>query len=99
MRGNGRTQSLIAIATTTSLGRGASGTEIVTVPKSSNDQTLSLLENGISIAAPDPATLTLEQMTAFPPPIAARIGLPSLGCTRAWPCSSSPSAPTIAALE
>src|SRR5277367_5940485 len=37
--------------------------------------------SGTSRIAPAAATLTLEPITAFPPPIAARIGFPSIGNT------------------
>jgi len=87
------------IATTTSPGSGAPTTEMVNVLNSSNDQTLSLFAKGMSIDAPGPATFTLEQITALPPPMAARIGLPSFGWIKAWPCSISPIDPTIAAFE
>ena len=43
--------------------------------------------SGTSRLAPTAATFTFDEITALPPPIAHRIGLPSIGCTQAPPCS------------
>src|ERR1700719_3845085 len=73
----------MAITTRISSGRGASATDTVIVSKCGNDQESSLCPSGTSSKAPAAATLTFDPMTAFPPPIAARIGLPSIGWTQA----------------
>ena len=46
--------------------------------------------------APALATFTVEEMIASPPPTAARIGLPSFGCTKAAPCSGAETGHTVA---
>src|SRR6516165_12648356 len=69
-------------------------TETVIVSKCANDQESSLWPSGTSRLVPAAATFTFDEITALPPPIAARIGLPSNGCTQAPPCSISPSPPT-----
>lgn len=71
-------------------GRGASPTEIVIVSKCGKDQESSLCPSGMSSKAPAAATFTFDPITAFPPPIVARIGFPSIGWTHAPPCSISP---------
>src|SRR5215469_17032792 len=93
-----RPPSAIAITTRISSGRGASATETVIVSKCGKDQESSLCPSGTSSNAPAAATLTFDPINAFPPPIAARIGLPSIGWTQAPPCSISPATPTIAPL-
>ena len=57
----------------------ASATDTVIVSKYGNDQESSLWPSGTSTLAPAAATFTFEEITALPPPIAARIGLPSIG--------------------
>jgi len=52
-------------------------TETVIVSKCANDQESSLWPSGTSRLVPAAATFTFEEITALPPPIAARIGLPS----------------------
>src|ERR1700730_5965958 len=91
-----RPPSAIAVTTRISSGRSASATDTVMVPKCGNDQEWSVCPSGTSRAAPAAATLTFDPITAFPPPIAARIGFPSIGWTQAPPCSISPAMPTIA---
>src|SRR5439155_22229514 len=93
-----RPPSAIAITTRISFGRGASATDTVIVSKCGNDQESSLCPSGTSRLVPAAATLTLEDITALPPPTAARIGLPSIGCAHAPPCSISPLTPTSARL-
>ena len=89
-----RPPSAIAVTTRISSGRSASATDTVMVPKCGNDQESSLCPSGTSRAAPAAATLTFDPITAFPPPIAPRIGFPSIGWTQAPPCSISPATPT-----
>src|SRR5262249_41596960 len=91
-----RPPSAIAITTRISSGRGASATETRMVSKCGNDQDSSLCPSGTSRIAPAAAIFTFDPITAFPPPIAARIGFPSIGWTQAPPCSISPATPTIA---
>src|SRR6516162_9913980 len=78
-----RPPSAIAITTKISSGRGASATNTVIVSKCGKDQESSLCPSGTSRIAPAAATLTFDPITAFPPPIAARIGFPSIGWTQA----------------
>src|SRR5215831_345982 len=78
-RGCKRPPSATAITTTISSGFGASGIDTVIVSKWSNDQDSSLWLSGRSRLAPQAATLTLDGMTALPPPTAVRIGFPSMG--------------------
>src|SRR5262249_43581765 len=58
---------------------------------------LSLWANGTSIDVPGPPILTFDEMIAWPPPTASRIGWPRRGGIIAAPCSISPATPTIAA--
>src|SRR5215472_558452 len=58
---------------------------------------LSLWANGTSIDVPGPPILTFDEMIAWPPPTASRIGWPRRGWIIAAPCSISPATPTIAA--
>src|SRR5215472_1751744 len=58
---------------------------------------LSLWANGTSIDVPGPPILTFDEMIAWPPPTASRIGWPRRGWSIAAPCSISPPTPTIAA--
>ena len=51
-----------------------------------------------TVDAPGGPILTAEGISAAPPPIASRKGLPSLGWSTAWPCSNSPAVPTMAPL-
>src|SRR5277367_6005024 len=90
--------SAIAMTTRISAGRGASANDTVIVSKCANDQESSLWPSGTSRIAPVVATLTFDEMTACPPPTAARIGRPIIGWTQAPPCSISPSTPTRAPL-
>src|SRR5215471_8658238 len=78
----------MAITTRISSGRGASATDTVIVSKCGNDQESSLCPSGTSRLASAAATFTFEEMTALPPPIAARVGLPSIGRTRTRLCSA-----------
>ena len=93
-----RRPSAIAMTTRISSGRGASATETVIASNCGNDQESSLCPSGTSSEAPEAATLTFDPITAFPPPIAARIGFPSIGWTQAPPCSISQATQTIAPL-
>src|SRR5258705_7125814 len=68
-------------------------------PKRGNDQESPLRPSGTSRLGPAGATFTFEEITALPPPIAARIGLPSIGWTHPPPCSISPLTPTRAPLR
>src|SRR6516165_1402959 len=70
--------SAVAIMTRISFGCGAA-TDTVIVSKWGNDQGSSLCPSGTSRVAPAAATFTFDEITALPPPIAARIGLPSIG--------------------
>ena len=93
-----RPPSAMAITTRISSGRGASATDTVIVSKCGNDQNRPCAPSGTSRLAPAAATFTFEEITALPPPIATRIGLPSIGWTQAPPCSISPLTPTSAPL-
>ena len=55
----------------------------------------SLWAKGISISVPGPPILPVEGIQATPPPIASRIGSAKAVVKQAFPCSYSPSVPTI----
>jgi hypothetical protein len=69
-----RPPSVTTITTTISFGRGASATDTIIVLKCAKDQESSLCPSGTSRLAPAAATFTFDEITALPPPIAARIG-------------------------
>ena len=97
-RGCGLPESVTAMATTISLSRGASLTRTSMPSKWLRTKAASLWPSGMSKVAPRPARFLDEGMSAAPLPSTFRNGAPSFGCRIAAACSSSPSAPTHAAL-
>ena len=93
-----RPPSAIAMTTTISSGRGASATDTSPCRNAQTTRARPCDRAARRARVPGAATLTLEPITAWPPPIAARIGRPSIGCTQAPPCSISPATPTSAPL-